>query len=172
MAPGITVQEALDILLADDDERYEPTIYITPPAANVLSDEDSGDEDEGGTMDNLNGNQLLAEAEIVRICDEEDDVHKTSTNRKMAQLEFRRVIVWSYLNKYATLLKGPGRSSSIDRSSKYVKLDRIDHWIEKVPDNKRRRCAGQFCKSSVKTQCCKCDVGLCVECFRPFHIQP
>jgi len=54
---------------------YERTLFITTPVANELFDEDSGDDDEGGTIDNLSVNQLLAEVEIIRrIADEEDDL--------------------------------------------------------------------------------------------------
>lgn len=41
-----------------------PDIYITPPDG-VQTDEDSADEDQGGLIDNLNGHQLQAEAEVV-----------------------------------------------------------------------------------------------------------
>ncbi|KAG5877861.1 hypothetical protein JTB14_036437 [Gonioctena quinquepunctata] len=39
-------------------------IYVEPPEATVLTDEDSGDEDSGGTIDNLSGRQLRAQAEV------------------------------------------------------------------------------------------------------------
>ncbi|KAJ8967711.1 hypothetical protein NQ314_002657 [Rhamnusium bicolor] len=59
---GFTLQEALE--MAYDENIYE--IFIEPPDANiVLTDEDSGDEDGGGTLDNLPGSQLRAEAEII-----------------------------------------------------------------------------------------------------------
>ncbi|KAJ8935631.1 hypothetical protein NQ314_012715 [Rhamnusium bicolor] len=46
--------------------RTSHEIFIEPPDANiVLTDEDSGDEDGGGTLDNLPGSQLRAEAEII-----------------------------------------------------------------------------------------------------------
>lgn len=40
-------------------------LYIEPPEPNTESDEDSGDEDEGGLFDNLTGRQLRAGAEVV-----------------------------------------------------------------------------------------------------------
>ena len=38
-----------------------------------------------------------------------------------------------------------------------------------VPAAKRRSCGGTGCKSIVKTQCQKCDIGLCIACFAPYH---
>ncbi|KAG5883569.1 hypothetical protein JTB14_022436 [Gonioctena quinquepunctata] len=59
---GFTVEEALQMVYEDDlDVR---NIFIEPPEANVLNDEDSGDEEEGGSVDNLSGQQLLAGAEL------------------------------------------------------------------------------------------------------------
>ena len=40
-------------------------IHTAPPTVSVDSDEDSGDEDGGGMMDNLNRNQLKSAAEAV-----------------------------------------------------------------------------------------------------------
>jgi len=41
------------------------TLFITPPPANIDTDEDSGDEDNGGNYNNLTGRQLQSEAELV-----------------------------------------------------------------------------------------------------------
>ncbi|XP_072380790.1 uncharacterized protein [Diabrotica undecimpunctata] len=60
---GITLQEALDIAYESDNEVTD--IYIQPPDCQDLTDEDSGDEDEGGTVENLSSRQLLAPAEVV-----------------------------------------------------------------------------------------------------------
>lgn len=58
-----------DILESDDFWVDDPVerVYITPPAVNEFSDEDSGDEDTGGLLDNLSGKQLEAEAEAVTV---------------------------------------------------------------------------------------------------------
>ncbi|XP_067003927.2 uncharacterized protein [Anabrus simplex] len=62
----ITLKEVLDILEADDsEEETVKGIFIEPPEVNVPSDEDSGDEDGGGLVDNLTGRQLSSKAEIV-----------------------------------------------------------------------------------------------------------
>ncbi|XP_072400597.1 uncharacterized protein [Diabrotica undecimpunctata] len=60
---GITLQEALDIAYESNNEVTD--IYIQPPDCQDLTDEDSGDEDEGGTVENLSSRQLLAPAEVV-----------------------------------------------------------------------------------------------------------
>lgn len=48
----------------DEDGGDVEGIYIAPPERAVLTDEDSGDEDIAGLVDNLTGKQLLAPAEI------------------------------------------------------------------------------------------------------------
>lgn len=51
-----------------------------------------------------------------------------------------------------------------------VRYDGFKHYIQKI--EKKRQCAGQYCKektSAVCTKCAKCGVGLCVECFEVFH---
>lgn len=57
---GFSLQEALDMVYSEDID----AIYVEPPDANVLTDEDSADEDSGGTIDNLSGRQLRARAEV------------------------------------------------------------------------------------------------------------
>lgn len=61
------VNQVLSIL-EDLGTFEEATVYIEPPAVAEDTDEDSGDEDDGGVMSNLNRNQLLAGsvATIVR----------------------------------------------------------------------------------------------------------
>lgn len=39
-------------------------IYIEPPDTGIITDEDSGNEDEGGLVDNLSGPQLNTTAEL------------------------------------------------------------------------------------------------------------
>ncbi|KAJ8928490.1 hypothetical protein NQ314_018950, partial [Rhamnusium bicolor] len=69
----MTVEEALQIAYSDDlDVR---NFFIEPPDPTELTDEDSGDEDEGGLIDNLFRNQLNAavQLEILQIITHEDD---------------------------------------------------------------------------------------------------
>ncbi|KAI4469773.1 small nuclear ribonucleoprotein sm d2 [Holotrichia oblita] len=58
---GFTLEEALQMVFSDDIDE----IYIEPPDAAILTDEDSGEEDGGGVIDNLSGAQLRAPAEIL-----------------------------------------------------------------------------------------------------------
>lgn len=51
------------MLEADDDltqRAVQTNIYIAPPSDTTCSDEDSGDEDSGGSYNNLTGKQLQA----------------------------------------------------------------------------------------------------------------
>ena len=89
------------------------------------------------------------------------------------QLDFRREIASTYLKKFQNLPKSGGRPATYSKDSKIspdIRLDKTDHLVEYVPNNKRRRCVGQNHKgSSVRTQCRKCDIGLCIDCFVDFH---
>lgn len=60
------VNEVLD-MLEDSGDFSRADIYIEPPAVDELTDEDSGDEDCGGTIQNLNGRQLAARASATVI---------------------------------------------------------------------------------------------------------
>lgn len=71
---GLTLEEALHIFEGDEDaaqpdgsdvQEEVAGIYIGPPEPNILKDEDSADEDEGGLIDNLTARQLTSDAEIV-----------------------------------------------------------------------------------------------------------
>ncbi|KAI4461519.1 transposase is4 [Holotrichia oblita] len=67
---GLTLHEALEIAYADDDD----AIYIEPPDAGVLTDQDSGDKDGGSTIDNLPGAKLRANAEVVLRGTDRDEI--------------------------------------------------------------------------------------------------
>jgi len=54
-----TVKEVLDAL-EDHEDFASADIFIDPPRDGVDSEEDSGDEDEGGNMNNLSGRQLMS----------------------------------------------------------------------------------------------------------------
>ena len=66
---------------------------------------------------------------------------------------------------------GPLRSSSIDsRVPDDIRLDGYGHFVQLTgKNNVRRRCAGLYCSARVRTECRKCDVGLCIECFPGYH---
>lgn len=87
----------------------------------------------------------------------------------ITQREFRREIAMSYLLRYQCLPKAPGRKSLNLPGTHDMRYDGKDHFVQKVPDNKKRRCAGDSCKSIGRTECKKCNVGLCVDCFASYH---
>lgn len=94
---------------------------------------------------------------------------------KISQLEFKREVATTYLRRYQVLPKGAGRpsaslaSTSDSRISDFIRFDRTDHLIQQTENKKKRRCAQNNCKSIVRTMCSKCNVGLCIDCFIPFH---
>lgn len=73
---GFTLQEALDMIYLDDIEE----IFIEPPDPTALTDEDSADEDDGGTLDNLSGRQLQSKVEIKFANSTERLTSKNQTN--------------------------------------------------------------------------------------------
>ncbi|XP_022191598.2 piggyBac transposable element-derived protein 3-like [Nilaparvata lugens] len=89
----------------------------------------------------------------------------------ISQLDFRREIVNCYLTKFGNPRAGIGRPSISKfgdnncRVSNDIRLDDSGHLAR---DCNRRRCAGE-CKGTVRSECIKCDVGLCLKCFVPFH---
>lgn len=82
----------------------------------------------------------------------------------IGQLEFRRIIAVSILEKYK---KNPtyqrGRPSS--STSNDVRYDRIDHIV--IPQATQTRCRN--CHQKTTTRCSKCDVGVHVKCFMIYH---
>jgi len=93
-----------------------------------------------------------------------------NSGHKVTQLEFRRSIVQEYLTRFKNAPKRKGRpSSASSRVPEGIRFDRLDHHVIPTVDGKRKRCAGAMCTSSVRTMCNKCDVGLCVDCFKTFH---
>jgi hypothetical protein len=94
-------------------------------------------------------------------------LYKTSHKKdKMSQLELRRIIVTNYLLKYQDLPKTKGRPTVVNSDKRY---DGTQHYVVNVPDGKRRRCSYENCNGKGRTMCNKCDKGLCISCFVPFH---
>lgn len=112
---------------------------------------------------------------IVDVCIQNAWQLNRKSGGKMTQLMFRREIATTYLRSFGTPPKGPGRprtslsSVTMNRISDNLRYDKIDHLVSHTSGKKRRRCAGEGCSSSVRTMCIKCDVGLCLDCFVPFH---
>lgn len=101
-------------------------------------------------------------------------LYNKSKNEKVPQLDFKREIAMTYIKRYGTPSKGPGKpatssDASDSRISDAIRYDRMDHLVIKTPNNAKRRCAKNTCKSIVRTMCSKCLVGLCLECFQTFH---
>ena len=99
----------------------------------------------------------------------------SSNFRQQSNLEFRRELVQSYLKTYGEPAKGGGRQrvgmkeEGDSRVKNSVRYDNMGHFV--VEAEKRRRCAGVQCKAVRTTMCSKCNVGLCVTCFKPFRVQ-
>lgn len=91
------------------------------------------------------------------------------SGRKMTNLKFRRQLVRTYLRRYGVPIKRKGRRSHKEQSSDDPRFDGINHLVEATPKKLRRRCVNETCKSSVRTQCKKCNKGLCIDCFVPYH---
>lgn len=86
----------------------------------------------------------------------------------MTQLQFRREIVSVYFGKYSFPPTTAGRpSSSFSRAKDSLRYDKMDHLV--VSTRKRRRCMGELCTKRPFTECEKCNVGLCTDCFRQYH---
>jgi len=83
--------------------------------------------------------------------------------KKVSQLDLKIEIVNVYLRKYQNGPKAIGRPSTSIFStdsciSDSIRFDKVDHLIKPTEDKKKKRCAGK-----------KCNVGLCADCFIPFH---
>ncbi|KAI4457519.1 transposase is4 [Holotrichia oblita] len=64
-----TLEEALQIAYVDEENNSAPieAVYIKPPEVNVLTDEESGDEETDLDLDRLSERQLRSQAEI-KLC--------------------------------------------------------------------------------------------------------
>lgn len=96
-----------------------------------------------------------------------------NSGKNSTLLEFRRSIVQEYLIRFKTSQKKKGPSSSrvstTSRVLEGIRYDCLDHYVIPTEKGKRKRCAGDLCQSSVRTMCFKCQIGLCVNCFKTFH---
>ncbi len=85
---------------------------------------------------------------------------------KLTQLRFRRNLVKAYFNAHLNPPKNVGKKRTV---SDAFRLDRMNHFPRRPWNNKQRRCAGSNCKSTIRQECSKCDVGLCIDCFQTYH---
>ena len=98
------------------------------------------------------------------------------TGRQMSQLDFRRAVVCSYLKRFGSEAIRPGRPGNKSKSSERfirvsdeLRLDNKGHFVIPTLGNKKIKCAHHECKSIMRTQCIKCNVGLCIAHFAEFH---
>uniref|UniRef100_A0A0P4W9A4 PiggyBac transposable element-derived protein domain-containing protein n=1 Tax=Scylla olivacea TaxID=85551 RepID=A0A0P4W9A4_SCYOL len=174
----LTVNEALDIL-EDEDEFFD--VYMEPPDVSIPHGIKMYNKGMGGTdrMDqNINKYRISIKSKkwwwslFTWMLDMA--VHNAWQLSKgqgsaLTQLQFRREIAACYLNQFGILPKGKGRKSTTLPAQHFVRYDNLGHLVEPVQDNKKRRCANTGCTSIGRTQCSRCNVGLCVKCFRDYH---
>ena len=83
----------LDLLDQAEDDGIGPSdIYICPPDVREASDDDSGDDDGSGLVDNLNSNLLQVEAEIVQYGDDSDEEEATPAAAREGKWGKREVV--------------------------------------------------------------------------------
>ena len=87
-------------------------------------------------------------------------IYRDVRDSSVGLLEFRRMIGQSLLV--------PRQKKIIDKKAVVpldnLRYDRMDHYPQKC---KQRRCP--LCHKKSTTQCIKCNVGLCFDCFREYH---
>ncbi|KAJ6647185.1 Chimeric ERCC6-PGBD3 protein [Pseudolycoriella hygida] len=81
-------------------------------------------------------------------------------NPKLVQLQFRRNLAMSYMSAHSQHPKSVGRRRKISSDDDTTRFDKIGHFVRNTLNKKQRRCRGNNCKSKVRTECLKCDVGL------------
>lgn len=88
---------------------------------------------------------------------------------EMPQLDFRRELALYYCRHYGVPPKSTGNRKRKMEGDDYasIRYDNLSHWPRRMA--KRRRCALETCQGSVRTMCVKCNVGLCTDCFEPYH---
>lgn len=81
-----------------------------------------------------------------------------NSGRKITNFKFKRILARSYMQRYGTLPKKKGRPCNTELPNE-PRFDGLNHFVEFTPNKVRRRCAMEKCKSSIRTQCKKCDCG-------------
>lgn len=88
----------------------------------------------------------------------------------MTQIDFRRAISSHYCGSLGIRKPPAGyRRPKSELEGTTQRYDGIDHFVEVIPDTKRRRCQGNNCSTVCITMCGKCNVGLCTKCFKRYH---
>ncbi|KAJ8949798.1 hypothetical protein NQ318_000496 [Aromia moschata] len=130
---GFTLEEAIQMAYDDDIDVHE--IYIEPPEANILTDEDSGEADGGGLLDNLSGRQLLSKADAVTVDEAEpEEILVRPANGSDPNDVFLRPglekITWIHGD-----FEERTKSFSEPDYSKYEKMSYLDIFEEFLDDN-------------------------------------
>ena len=74
-------------ILNDDSEFTNANIYLEPPPVDELTDEDSGDEEGGGTIDNLSGRQLgMAATATIHYVDGSHTIGEEQLNDQVSNV--------------------------------------------------------------------------------------
>jgi len=94
----------------------------------------------------------------------------------MTQLEFKRTVAQAYLGSYQNPPKSGGRpktSHSVTGVTvpDFIRYDGVNHFLKPTDSDSRRRCALETCTSRTRSDCTKCDVGLCLGCNIDFHVK-
>lgn len=92
---------------------------------------------------------------------------RLSGNRN-TQLKFRTELAMGYINDLKSPPRSTGRKPKLIPKSE-ARYDGLQHYVQPTEGGRRRRCAKPNCKSTIRTECQKCKVGLCVKCFVAFH---
>ena len=92
-----------------------------------------------------------------------------SRGSSIDHLSFRRELAMAYILMYQTEPKAPGKRKLSGPGKEEMRYDNAGHFVQPLHGHARRKCMGENCKSVVRTECCKCDVGLCVSCFASYH---
>lgn len=87
-------------------------------------------------------------------------------------LVFRRMIAKAYL-QISSLSdpKNAGRPSKqllTKRVPEDIRTDSVGYYLQRTENGKQRKCA--ICKTNVRKECGKCNVGLHVECMQKWHM--
>lgn len=87
-------------------------------------------------------------------------------SRKLGQLDFKREIAIYYCKHYGTkpILTGPKQPRRESNLTRNIRYDRTDHFVGYTA--KRRNCQNTGCKTVGRSECIKCNVGLC---FTEYH---
>jgi hypothetical protein len=85
-------------------------------------------------------------------------------SRKKQQFAFRVQLVEQLTGEYN------GRKMKTRPSTEHAgRYDGFNHWPVRVDIKRKKVCKNVNCSAEVKTECSKCRVILCIDCFEEFH---